>query len=106
VNILEMKHISAILGYVLYVRIDVVDGLSAIFKFIDPLFIIQHKEIGLYSGIRVNPHINKSVDLFSGIFPLLWVLLSLYPMHSLALAVGKVLVVLYGFCDHGFFVMI
>lgn len=94
-NILEMKHIRPVLGYVLYVRIYVVDGLSAIFKFIDPLFIIQHKKIGLNSGIRMNPNINKSVDLFSDIFPLLWVLLSLFPLHSLALAVSKVLIVFY-----------
>lgn len=90
-----MKHIRAVLGYILYVGIYVVDGLPAIFKFIDPLFIIQHKEIGFNSGIRMNPNINKSVYLFSDIFPLLWVLLSLFPLHSLALAVSKVLIVFY-----------
>lgn len=96
-NIPEMKNIGTVLRYVLNVASHIVDCLSAVFETTYPLLVVEHHEVGLYSGVCVDPHVDESVDLFGMKFPLLRSFAPLLPIGRFAFFAAKSVVIFDGF---------
>lgn len=83
-DVLKMEDVGPIFRNILDMTIDVVNGLPPIGQSGYPLGVVEHHEVGFDSWVRVNPYINKSVDLFCVVFSLTSLLVSLLPLHLLA----------------------
>lgn len=67
-DILEVEDISSIFRDILYVTVDVMNGLTPVAVILAELFSVYHLEVGFNLWIRVDPNVNKSVKLFCMIF--------------------------------------
>lgn len=92
-DILEVKDICSILWDILHMAHDIVNSLSSILIFGNPLLIIKHCKIWLYCRIWMNPYINKSIYLFSDEFSLFWTLSFLNPLNFFRLFASKIFII-------------
>jgi len=105
-NILEMENICTIFWYILSMTHNIVNSLSSINKFVNPLLIIQHHKIRFYFWISMDPNINECIDFLHWISSLLSVLFSLSPFYFFVTLTTKIRIVFDSFRHYRLAVMV
>lgn len=92
-HVLEMEDICPVLGDILNMALDIVDGPASVRISLAELLPIDHLKIRLHCWICMNPHINETVEFFCGVFTLLGVAAIFFPVWRLALFASEILAV-------------
>jgi hypothetical protein len=80
VDVFEVEDIGSVLGDVLDVAADVVDGLASVREAVDPGRVLEGLEVGFYCGVGVQPYVNETVHLFGAVDALTCVFGGLFPL--------------------------